>query len=243
MKPFAPETLAVAVSAATLLAYRALRRKNLTNNGAAAGFIVGFLLVATGLRGLNLFVFYQLGSMATKYQSQRKAILDETVSQTSTRGIKQVLAVSVIAVILSLYHATVHGAEQAFTSDHPAQTKLACAILAHHATSLADTWASELGMLSREQPRSILWPFRKVPAGTNGGVTLTGTLWSLLGGACIGISTVILDALSGIQPLRAIRVVVFAGCCGLLGSVIDSILGATLQITYWNETTKQERIS
>jgi uncharacterized protein (TIGR00297 family) len=238
MKPFDPDTLLIAFIAASLLAYRASRKKTLTKSGAVAGVLVGFFLVATGLRGLNLFVFYQLGSTATKFQLQRKASLDETVSQSSTRGMKQVMAVSVLAVVLSLYHAIVYGTEQAFTKDYPEQTRLACAILAHHATSLADTWASELGMLSSEQPRSIL-SFRKVPPGTNGGVTCFGTLCSVLGGTCIGLSMILLDVLSGIQPLRVTRVILFASCCGFLGSLVDSLLGATLQATYWNESTKQ----
>lgn len=238
MRPFGPSTIAVALAAASLLAYRASRKKTLSLSGTACGFTVGFLLVATGLRGLNLFVFYQIGSSATQYQQHKKADHDETVSYASTRGFKQVLAVSVIAVLLSLYHALEFGPEQAFTRENPEQTRLACAILAHHATSLADTLASELGMLSNEQPRSIL-TFRRVPPGTNGGVTVAGTMWSLAGGACIGLSTVLLDIVSDIPNRYIPRIIMFAATCGLFGSIVDSLVGASIQITYWNETTKK----
>lgn len=240
MRPFSPPALQAAFIAAFLLAYRATRKQTLSTPGAIAGFAVGFLLVATGWRGMNLFVFYQLGSMATKYKQSYKAQFDEEISQTSSsqRSMKQVLAVSVLAVLLSLYHAIVYGEERPLTSSYPEQTRLACAVLAHHATSLADTWASELGMLSYEQPRSIL-TLRKVPVGTNGGITVMGTIWSGVGGACIGLSTLLLDSISGMSPLQSARVVAFAVCCGLMGSLIDSLLGATLQATFWNDATKR----
>lgn len=61
MKPFRGPATSLAVVVATTLAVRARRRNTLTRSGAAAGFVVGFLLVSTGLRGLVLVVFYQLG--------------------------------------------------------------------------------------------------------------------------------------------------------------------------------------
>ena len=63
---------------------------------------------------------------------------------------------------------------------------LACALIAHHATSLADTLASELGILSKSRPILIV-SGRRVPPGTNGGVTLAGTGCSALGGLVIGL--------------------------------------------------------
>ena len=242
MDPFAPKTLATATVAATMLAWRARRRKSLTPAGAATGFTVGFLLVATGLRGFVLFGFYQLGSMATRYKAAYKATVDATVSHASERGAVQVLCVSIVAVALSLQHAWQHGAERAidFTTE-PDASQLATAILAHHAVSLADTLASELGMVSSRgngYPRLVTQPWRSVPVGTNGGVTLTGTLWSIVGGVLVGLLTVAMDALSGISPLQAVPVAIYGGICGFVGSLIDSILGATVQATYYDDENK-----
>ena len=48
------------------------------------------------------------------------------------------------------------------------------------AAATADTWATEVGTLAGGTPRSIR-TLRPVPAGTSGGVSVVGTLASVLG--------------------------------------------------------------
>lgn len=136
MDPFGSKALALATTVASLLAFRAVRKKSLTPGGAAVGFAVGFLLVATGLRGMVLFFFYQLGSWATKYKKQLKESMDATVAHSSVRSGAQVLAVSLVAVLLSLFHAYYYGAEQAIDFAAASMpSRLTTAVLAHHAVS------------------------------------------------------------------------------------------------------------
>jgi uncharacterized protein (TIGR00297 family) len=85
------------------------------------------------------------------------------------------------------------------------------------ATAGADTWATELGMLARTRPR-LLTTMRPVAPGTSGGVTLEGSLASAGGALVVGL-------VSG-QVRRAL-------IAGIAGSLLDSLLGATLQAAYW----------
>lgn len=253
MQPFSVTATLVATLMASMLALRAHRKKSLTPAGSVAAFAVGFLLIVTGWRGFNLLVFYFVAMQATKYKKDVKAKIDGTIATqgTAIRGVSQVLACSLLATVLSLWHAMVCGAERPIefsrttSNNHRLPSQLACAIIAHHATCLADTLASELGILNQSPPVLITQPWKRVPSGTNGGVSLLGFFWSALGGAIIGVSTVLLDSISGILAAsessslhQAIRITVFSTCCGLLGSILDSLLGATLQQSYFVPETK-----
>lgn len=118
-----------------------------------------------------------------------------------------------------------------------------------------DTWASELGILSTDVPRLItsFGCSLRVPRGTNGGVSLWGLLCSFLGGLCMGITLWIGQGISYFlyNPSTNVSVTVPGSCSltnqlylivlgsivGLLGSLIDSVLGATVQRTWYYPLT------
>ena len=91
-----------------------------------------------------------------------------------------------------------------------------------------DTWASEIGSAVGLNPR-LVTTFRLVPRGTNGGVSLPGLVASGAGGTLIGvvyyITSLLLIEETHIEWI-VIPVSLFAG---LFGSLVDSVLGATLQ--------------
>lgn len=95
------------------------------------------------------------------------------------------------------------------------------------AASSADTWATEIGMLSRQMPRSII-SMHHVPPGTSGGVTLAGLAGSLAASVFIALVATLLG-----WPARAAMAAVIGG---LGGSLVDSLLGATLQNRRWCRT-------
>lgn len=82
------------------------------------------------------------------------------------------------------------------------------------AAANADTWATEIGSFSRTPPRLITNGTR-VPAGTDGGMTLMGTAGGVAGAGLIA-------GLAG-------RVVIAVAIGGVLGMLLDSLLGATVQ--------------
>jgi len=117
----------------------------------------------------------------------------------------------------------------------PASAALWGAVLGYYACCCGDTWASEVGVLSPEQPR-LITTLRPVRAGTNGGVTLLGMGMSVLGGTFIGAVFVIASLLTpsavvGDVVAQAGRLVGLGTAAGLAGSLIDSVLGATVQFT------------
>lgn len=68
--------------------------------------------------------------------------------------------------------------------------------------------------------------------GTNGGVTVVGLVASLLGGAAVGTAYFISQLLLvGELHLAAPQwpIVAYGAVAGLLGSVLDSLLGAVMQ--------------
>jgi uncharacterized protein (TIGR00297 family) len=117
----------------------------------------------------------------------------------------------------------------------------ALAFAGAYAAATADTWATEVGTLARGLPRSIL-SLRPLPTGMSGGVTLQGTLAEVAGGVWIGIVAPLGIALAyagapgnvgwsmaytqwwGIAALALV-----IPLAGIIGSTVDSLLGATLQ--------------
>ena len=94
------------------------------------------------------------------------------------------------------------------------------------AAAAADTWATEIGAFSPTPPR-LLTTGRRVPKGTSGGISLLGTLGGFAGaGAIAGVARLFQPR--GIAPRSAAWIV----AAGIIGMLIDSLLGATLQGVY-----------
>ncbi len=123
------------------------------------------------------------------------------------------------------------------------------AFLGAVATAAADTWATELGLLAGQPPR-LVTSLRPVPAGTSGGVTVAGLLASGAGAAAVGLAAQVTrragDARgvdwnvggAGGGDAWAVLWRVGAGTLcwaliGVVGALVDSLLGATLQARYW----------
>ena len=116
---------------------------------------------------------------------------------------------------------------------------LVFAALGHFACCLGDTLASELGVLSKEEPR-LVTTFRKVPRGTNGGISGFGTTYSMLGGAVIGLAMGVCVAVENQACGRGV-IAGMVGCgafAGGFGSLVDSVLGATMQETRYSAERK-----
>ena len=111
-------------------------------------------------------------------------------------------------------------------------------IVANYAAVAADTFSSELGILSKSRPRLITsLKLRQVPPGTNGGVTVWGLMAGLLGSLIIVTTSMALIPFcapgtggnSGWTFRQRQRFIFVMTLWGALGSVLDSFLGGWLQ--------------
>ncbi len=93
------------------------------------------------------------------------------------------------------------------------------------AAATADTWGTEIGRLSKGKTRSVV-SWKVVERGVSGGISWQGTLGGMLGAGAIAVL-----AYYGSDFISEREVMMIAGA-GVMGSLIDSILGATLQVRY-----------
>jgi uncharacterized protein (TIGR00297 family) len=169
---------------------------------------------------LVLIAFFALSSVLSRYRLADKRELADKFHKGAQRDATQVLANGGLAALVSLlYHS------------HPAPALLA-AFLGAMATVNADTWATEIGILSPVPPRMITTG-REVPVGTSGGITLLGTAASTLGALFIGLVGYLVMSVDALLSEEIVLllwwIIPTTLCSGLLGSLFDSLLGATVQ--------------
>ena len=251
MLPLALTRLAVAALLTVVLALRGLKRRALSPSGALAALLVGAATLAADYTfGAILLAFYLSGSYFTKYGSSRKAKFDFQRKQgEGQRTWAQVLATAGIAagasVLWLLRIGTVGGRARIGVGASPFETAVLIAVLSSLATAAGDTWGSELGMLSTSDPM-LLIGCRRVPRGTNGAISPLGTVASAAGGLFIGlvawVSVCISDAVllgdTYGTPQSQWPLIPLGLLAGLVGSVVDSVLGSVIQRSWVDEDGK-----
>ncbi len=106
------------------------------------------------------------------------------------------------------------------------------------AAANADTWATEIGRLSRAAPRMVTTGRRAEP-GVSGAVTPLGTTASLGGALVIGLAHAMLSTSRPVSLSDALGTVLRVTAAGFAGALADSVLGATAQAVYVCRTCGQ----
>ncbi|EFA83091.1 hypothetical protein PPL_03881 [Heterostelium album PN500] len=224
---------------ATAIASRGYKKKSLSNDGAIVAWCIGVVIVVSGwIFAVLMLSFYFSSSYLTKYKSAIKKKVEEDHRDGGQRNYIQVLSNSLTGATFGLLYllvATNSTVTYIYSSSRYLEIFLLCAALGHYAACNGDTWASELGVLNKRQP-ILVTTFKTVPAGTNGGISPIGTLASIVGGTFIGLSYYLCCFLLNRDwPTQSQLPIVFLGTfAGFFGSLLDSILGATLQYSGWN---------
>ncbi|WP_347880527.1 DUF92 domain-containing protein [Metabacillus flavus] len=188
--------------------------RSLTLSGAAAACLIGLLIyLGYGFHGLFLLgAFFASSSLLSKYKRNKKKVLDEMLEKGDRRDSVQVMANGGISSIASfLFWLT--GADL--------WTAVFCTSIA---AANSDTWASEIGTLSKKAPRMLL-SLKKTVKGTSGAVSLLGTAAAAAGAGFIAVLSVFVFNLDWTWGLMIALV-------GFGGNLADTLLGGTVQVKY-----------
>jgi uncharacterized protein (TIGR00297 family) len=202
--------IALAVVIAFSFGYFAFRMKTADVTGIFSAALIGIILIvfADVSWFLIVLLFFILGSVATRYRYDYKIKMGVEQSHGGARGYLNVFANgSVSAAAAVLWGIT-------------AQPVFLALFVGSVATAAGDTMASEIGVTGG-QPYMIT-NLKRVPAGTNGGVTLLGETIALGGSVIISIVAFLLGVID--LPL-----VVICSIAGIVGTNIDSLVGALLE--------------
>lgn len=207
-----------------LIAGIAYWKKSLSGSGFASAVLLGTLMYALGSSAWfgTLIAFFVTSSALSKWKQRLKAAAESGYAKSGRRDAGQVLANGGLGLLLCLGHAAL---------PHPLWWAAYVGVMA---TVTADTWATEVGGLSRTAPRSIV-SGRTVEPGTSGGVTPLGLAATAAGGMFIGavswgLSVSSAEALPAGRSFTALILLGAAG--GVAGSLADSWLGAVCQVMY-----------
>ncbi|HEY59013.1 MAG TPA: DUF92 domain-containing protein [Anaerolineae bacterium] len=210
MSPF---WLLAAFLLAAAVAGGAYRWGALTTSGAWAAALVGGAMLGFGgwPWAALLLGFFLPSTLLSFVAPGRKAALKTRFAKSNARDAAQVLANGGVAALCALGHAW-----------FPAPGWWAAAAGAL-AAATADTWGTEIGVLSPSPPRDVRH-WRPVPPGTSGAVSTLGLGASALGSLWLGLL-----ALGGADLRTGLAVTLG----GFLGALADSLLGATVQVVYF----------
>ena len=177
----------IAVIVGFSFGFFAFRAKTADLSGLFSAALVGIiLLVFAAPQGTQWFLimlsFFILGSSATRYKYEYKKRIGVEQGHSGARGYRNVFANGIVAAAA----AVLFGVFQ--------QPVFVVMYVGCVATAAADTLASEIGVTGGIP--YMITTLKKVPVGTNGGVTLRGETVALLGGLAVSLVALLLNVIT-----------------------------------------------
>ncbi|MGD0057246.1 MAG: DUF92 domain-containing protein [Methanomassiliicoccales archaeon] len=210
------ENLGVILALCAILSILALKLKLLTVSGSAASFAVGVVIGWFGSIGwlVLLIVFTLLGFAVTRYKLQEKVSRGLQEGSKGERTYRNVLANGLVPAIIAIA-SWLAGTQADFASSLVYLTAISVAA--------ADTTASELGVLSART--YLITTFERVEPGTDGGVSWLGTFAAAFASFFASLLGWLIMLPGRIPNLN----IFIPTMVGLLGCMVDSVIGATLE--------------
>jgi uncharacterized protein (TIGR00297 family) len=206
------------------IAILAYWRGSLSTSGAIGALIIGTLVFGLGgwEWGILLGVFFVSSTLLSHFREDEKRVAAEKFDKGHRRDIGQVVANGGLGSVIAIlsYFVPWAGWFPLF--------------IGAMATVTADTWATELGTLSRRPPR-LITTGQQVEVGSSGGVSPIGTIASASGGLLVGLLAGLL-----VPSLSVLGAGLLGLGGGLAGSAFDSLLGATVQQIYYCDNCQKE---
>lgn len=204
--------LLLSVFLAAVIAAGAYLLRSLTLSGGIAAFFVIAASLYFGSYGCFtvLVSAFFLIAVAGKLAKKRSSAITEGINEKEgARDAVQVLANGLPAAVSAILFFITKESGFVF------------AFFVAIGEALSDSLASDVGVLSKGEPRDIL-TLRRVPRGTSGGVSLLGTLAALAGAIFVAAISVFFY---GFLPVTLILIVLFT----MMGVFLDSLIGSRLQ--------------
>ncbi|HUP61909.1 MAG TPA: DUF92 domain-containing protein [Thermoanaerobaculia bacterium] len=201
--------------------------KSVDVSGALGGWFLGAIIILGA--GWPLYVallaFFVIGTLATKLGYQRKANAGLAQEGGGRRGFSHAFSNAGVAAICAI--AVSRGSRVA---EAPLELMTLAYLMgiASLATAAADTTASEIGQLIGRRAFLPL-TLKRVPVGTEGAISIEGTLAGALGGILVAIAGVVAFDYRFPRPWgpeTGVMAIALVSACAFAGSYIESVAGS-----------------
>lgn len=222
MTALVPWLVAIALNTVLAAIAAAIPKKLLTPAGLFHAWALGIIIWGTlGWRGYLVILFYFLvGSAVTRIGMAQKEAAGIAEKRSGARGPENVWGSALTGTLCAL------GAYLLETAA-PGSAWVALLLLGYVAslsTKLSDTCASEVGKAYGKHT-ILITTLKPVPPGTEGAVSLEGTLAGLAGSVAIAL---VAWAVGLIPPIHLLTCAIAA----FIATNLESLIGATLQAHY-----------
>ncbi len=210
----------ISIILGAIVAIFSFKKQFLTFDGALAGFMLAVVMLGlTGWTfGIQLFLFFFIGTLATKLAGKKhKKMQDEFEKGSSRRDSKQALAKAGSASIFSLIYIL-----------YPSQLifYLFSGILT---AALTDTMSTEVGITFKGKTRPVLRPWRLAEKGEAGAISAVGTLGGFVSGLLFTSTVYLISKVDVQNDIDSVMFILIVSIAGIIGMLSDSVIGSTIQ--------------